>query len=86
MLNKLKPIPCDIYTCEITENIGNIKIEKIAISKYRKKNDIMNAVYEGDFCDKDTIVISKKQYNSIFAPLFKEIARLNMEIETLNNN
>lgn len=86
MSNKLKPIPCDIYTCEITETIGNVKIEKIAISKRKKKNDIMDAIYEGDFCDEKTIVIFKKQYDEILAPLFREISRLNTEIETLNNN
>lgn len=82
-INDLNPIPCNIHTAEDSYEYGGIKIEKIAISTHSKVKDIKKAIEDEDYGDDNTVVLFKKQYDRIFAPLFAEIAKLNAQIREL---
>ena len=82
-INDLNPIPCNIHTAEASYEYGGIKIEKIAISTHSKVKDIKKAIEDEDYGDDNTVVLFKKQYDRIFAPLFSEIAKLNAQIREL---
>ena len=82
-INDLNPIPCNIHTAEVSYDYGEIKIEKIAISTHAKMSDITRAIIDEDYGDDNTVVLFKKQYDRIFAPLFAEIAKLNAQIREL---
>lgn len=79
----INPIHCNIHTAEFSYNYGGIKIRKIAISTHSKIKDIKRAIENEDYGDDNTVVLFKKQYDRIFAPLFAEIARLNAQIREL---
>ena len=79
----INPIPCNIYTTEASCEYGGIKIEKIAISTHSKVKDIKKAIEDEGYGDDNTVVLFKKQYDRIFAPLFAEIAKLNAQIREL---
>ena len=82
-INDINPIPCNIYTAEVSYDYRRIKIEKVAISTYSKMKDIKKAIEDEDYGDDNTVVLFKKQYDRIFAPLFAEIAKLNAQIREL---
>lgn len=82
-INDLNPIPCNIHTAEVSYDYRGIKIEKIAISTHSKMKDIKKAIENEDYGDDNTVVLFKKQYDRIFAPLFAEIAKLNSQIREL---
>ena len=82
-INDLNPIPCNIYTAEVSSDYIGIKIEKIAISTHAKVKDIKKAITDENYGDGNTCVLFKKQYDRIFAPLFAEIAKLNAQIREL---
>lgn len=82
-INDLNPIPCNIHTAEVFYDYKGIKIEKIAISTHTKVKDIKKAIEDEDYGDNNTVVLFKKQYDRIFAPLFAEIAKLNAQIREL---
>ena len=82
-INGLNPIPCNIHTAEASYDYRGIKIEKIAISTHSKVKDIKKAIEKEDYGDDNTVVLFKKQYDRIFAPLFAEIAKLNAQIREL---
>ena len=82
-INDLNPIPCNIHTTEASYDYRGIKIEKIAISTHSKVKDIKKAIEDEDYGDDNTVVLFKKQYDRIFAPLFAEIAKLNAQIREL---
>ena len=44
---------------------------------------IKKAIEDEDYGDDNTVVLFKKQYDRIFAPLFAEIAKLNAQIREL---
>lgn len=79
----INPIPCNIYTTQASYDYGGIKIEKVAISTHSKIKDIKRAIENEDYSDDNTVVLFKKQYDRIFAPLFAEISRLNAQIREL---
>ena len=79
----INPIPCNIHTAEVSYDYRGIKIEKIAISTHSKVKDIKKAIEDEDYGDDNTVVLFKKQYDRIFAPLFAEIAKLNAQIREL---
>ena len=79
----INPIPCNIYTTQASYDYGGIKIEKVAISTHSKIKDIKRAIENEDYGDDNTVVLFKKQYDRIFAPLFAEISRLNAQIREL---
>ena len=79
----INPIPCNIYTTQASYDYGGIKIEKVAISTHSKIKDIKRAIENEDYGDDNTVVLFKKQYDRIFAPLFTEISRLNAQIREL---
>ena len=82
-INDLNPIPCNIYTAEVSYDYKGIKIDKIAISTHTKMSDIKRAIEDENYSDDNTVVLFKKQYDRIFAPLFTEIAKLNAQIREL---
>ena len=82
-INELNPIPCNIHTAEASYEYGGIKIEKIAISTHSKVKDTKKVIEDEDYGDDNTVVLFKKQYDRIFAPLFAEIAKLNAQIREL---
>ena len=82
-INDLNPIPGKIHTAEVSYDYRGIKIEKIAISTHSKVKDIKKAIEDEDYGDDNTVVLFKKQYDRIFAPLFAEIAKLNAQIREL---
>ena len=79
----INPIPCNIHKAEVSYDYGGIKIEKVAISTHSKMKDIKKAIEDEDYGDDNTVVLFKKQYDRIFAPLFSEIAKLNAQIREL---
>ena len=82
-INDINPIPCNIHIAEVSYNYRGIKIEKVAISTYTKMRGIKKAITDENYGDDNTVVLFKKQYDRIFAPLFAEIAKLNAQIREL---
>ena len=83
IINDINPIPCNIHTTKVSYDYRGIKIEKIAISTHTKVKDIKKAIEDENYGDDNTVVLFKKQYDRIFAPLFAEIAKLNAQIREL---
>ena len=82
-INDINPIPCNIHTAEASYDYKGIKIDKIAISTHSKVKDIKKAIKDENYGDDNTVVLFKKQYDRIFAPLFAEIAKFNAQIREL---
>ena len=82
-INDLNPIPCNIHTAEISYDYRGTRINKIAISTHIKMKDIKKAITDENYGDDNTVVLFKKQYDRIFAPLVAEIAKLNAQIREL---
>ena len=82
-INDINPIPCNIHTTEASYDYRGLKIKKIAISTHSKVKDIKKAITDENYGDGNTVVLFKKQYDRIFAPLFAEIAKLNAQIREL---
>ena len=83
--NKIKPIPCNIYILPFSKQYLDFKEEHIAISLHSKDEDIQKVINESPFCgDSKTVIMSQKQFDNIFAPLFREISALNAQIKALN--
>lgn len=78
----LKPISNnDIYIQEITETIGGVKIEKIAIYQKGCKHEIEKALnFEST---KHCVVMYKKQFDLLFKPIFQQIGELNKTIRSI---
>ena len=82
---KLNPIECKLTVMEYTEGWKDVcELEMVAISLRKDEKDILEAIEHND--DNKTVVMYKDQYETIFAPLFAEIRKLNQQIKELNNN
>lgn len=75
------PIKNNLYVAYFEEKYGSTTIQNVVISKHENMQKAFNGEY-----DKDSIVMSKAQYDSLFAPLFKEISRLNHEVSDFNHS
>lgn len=81
--NKLKPIECKLTVITYTEGWKDVcEFKKVAISVRNNEKDITEAL---EYNDRKTVSMTKEQYETIFAPLFKEIRKLNQQIRELNN-
>ena len=82
-INDLNPITSNIHITEASYDYRGKKKKKIAISTHSKVKDIKKAIEDEDYGDDNTVVLFKKQYDRIFAPLFAEISKLNAQIREL---
>jgi hypothetical protein len=82
-ISNLEPMKSPIYVAEYSFSYGGIKIDKVAISTHSKMSEICQVIKDEDYCDKDTIVMFKDQYETIFVPLFKLISDTNVKIREL---
>jgi len=81
-MDKLEPIKCNLYVAEYTQTYSpSLELDCVAISTKESFEDMI-ADIEG--AQEFSIELSQKQYENMFAPLFKEIALLNQKIRELN--
>lgn len=82
-MSTLQPIPCNIYVVEFEKQYSESLFGSyVAITTLKNREEINKRLKEKDYTP-EIVVMSKSQYETIFKPLFNDIANLNQKIREL---